>query len=140
MELHGTFCLQLRTVLGTQSSFLYDGREIVALTWLAPWAISAICQADYYELDCSLKALNPYAYSVPHAVKANVGIPLGILIAPGEKQKVFSMFADILAEKGFSSEEFFPLPLLSHGDPLSGAAQKDDPAGQDIINRICVRL
>jgi hypothetical protein len=53
--------------------------------------------------------LNPYVYSVPLAAKANLGIPLGIVIAPSEKQKVFSMFADILAEKGFSREELFRL-------------------------------
>jgi hypothetical protein len=68
---------------------------------------------DYYELDCSVKALNPYPYSIPLAVRANVGMPLGIVIAPGERQDVYLLFADVLAEKGFSRNEPFEISLLS---------------------------
>jgi hypothetical protein len=68
---------------------------------------------DYYELDCSFTALEPYVYSIPLAVRANVGIPLGIVIAPSERRDVHSLFADLLAEKGFSRNELFEIPLLS---------------------------
>jgi hypothetical protein len=83
-ELHGTFRLQLRAALDQKSSFLLDEREIVTLAWPAPWAVSALRHADYYELECSFKALKPHVYSIPIAVKANVGIPLGIVIARGQ--------------------------------------------------------
>jgi hypothetical protein len=85
----------------------------VSLTWLAPWAICALDQADYYKLDCSFKALKSYVYSIPLSVKANVGIPLGIVMAPNEREAVFSLFVDVLAEKGFSRSDFFEIPLLS---------------------------
>jgi hypothetical protein len=111
--LRGTFRLQLSPEPCTDSPLSYRGREIVSLTWLAPWAICALRQADYVELDCSFKALKPYVYSIPLAVKANSGIPLGIVMAPSERQAVFSLFADVLAEKGFSRRDLFELPLLS---------------------------
>jgi hypothetical protein len=85
----------------------------VCLTCLAPWAICALRQADDYELDCSFKALKPYVYSIPLAVKANVGIPLGIVMTPSERQAVFEHLANVLAEQGFSRCELFELPLLS---------------------------
>jgi hypothetical protein len=105
--LRGTFRLQLSPESCTDSSLSYHGREIVSLTWLAPWAICALRQADYYESHCSFKALKPYVYSIRLAVKANVGIPLGIVMAPSERQAVFSLFADVIAEKGFSRREPF---------------------------------
>jgi hypothetical protein len=57
--LHGTFRLRLSQESCTGSSLSYHGREIASLTWLAPWAICALRQADYYNLDCSFKALKP---------------------------------------------------------------------------------
>jgi hypothetical protein len=100
-ELHGTFRLQLRTSIQAESLFWYNGKEIITLTWLAPWAISALWRSDYYELDYSFKALRPYVYSIPLAVKANVGVPLGIVIAPSERRDVFSLIAELLIEKFF---------------------------------------
>jgi hypothetical protein len=52
-------------------------------------------------------------YSIPLAVKANVGVPLGIVIAPSDRKEVFSIFADALVEKGFSLGDLFELPPLS---------------------------
>jgi hypothetical protein len=94
-------------------TFSFGGREIVTLAWFAPWAISVLHDADYYELDCSFMALKPYIYSIPLAIKANVGIPLGIVIAPSERREIYSIFSHLLAEKGFSRESLFELPLLS---------------------------
>jgi hypothetical protein len=37
--LHGAFRLQLRAVLHQVPSWSYNGREIVTLFWLAPWAV-----------------------------------------------------------------------------------------------------
>jgi hypothetical protein len=129
-ELHGTFRLQIRSTNQMESSLLYDGREIVTLTWLAPWAIWALRQADYYELDCSFKALKPYVYSIPLAVKANVGIPLGIVIAPSERRAVYSIFADVRAEKGFSQNDLFEVPLLSDLAPPSKLRRRRDWTGR----------
>jgi hypothetical protein len=112
-EMHGTFRLQLRSTNQTESSLSYDGREIVTLTWLAPWAIWALRQPDYYELDYSFKALKPCVYPIPLAYKANFGIPLGIVIAPSERRAVHSIVADVLTENRFSHNDLFEGPLLS---------------------------
>jgi hypothetical protein len=112
-ELHGTFRLQLGPGRQIEPSVSFDSREIGTLIWLAPWAIGALRLVDYYELDCSFKALKPYGYSIPLAVRTNVGIPLGIVVTPSERREVFASFADLLAEKGFSHESLFELLLLS---------------------------
>jgi hypothetical protein len=112
-ELHGTFHLQRRTSIKAESPFSYNEKEIMTLTWLAPWAISALLSSDYYELDCSFKALRRYVYSIPLAVKANVGVPFGIVIAPSERRDLFSLFAELLTEKGFSQSDLLEMPLLS---------------------------
>jgi hypothetical protein len=57
--------------------------------------------------------MKPCVDSIPLAVKANVGIPLGIVIAPSERREVFSIFTDVLVEKGFSETDLFEIPLWS---------------------------
>jgi hypothetical protein len=52
-------------------------------------------------------------YSIPLAVKANAGIPLGTVSASSEKPDIFSIFADLLAENGSSRDDRFRLPLMS---------------------------
>jgi hypothetical protein len=69
--------------------------------------------ADYDEWDCSFQALKPYVYSIPLAVKANVGIPLGIVMALSKRRDVFSIFADLPVEKGFSESDLFEIPFIS---------------------------
>jgi hypothetical protein len=77
------------------------------------WAISALQLANYCELDCSFKALESYIYSIPLAVKSNVGIPLDIVIAAYERRDVFSIFADTFGKKDLSLQDPYGLPLLS---------------------------
>jgi hypothetical protein len=48
------------------------------------------------------KILKPYVYSVPLGLKGNIGVPLGIAVAPSERQEVFAILANLLTEKGFS--------------------------------------
>jgi hypothetical protein len=57
------------------------------------------------------------------AVCANVGIPLGIVVAPTERREVVDLFASCLADRGFSRNEFYNLPLLSdEGTALNASA------------------
>jgi hypothetical protein len=85
-----------------------------------PWALTALREAQFYELDFSFEALRPYTYSIPMAVKGNRGIPLGIAVAPTERQEIFRLFADHVIEHGFSRDRLAVLPLLSD----EGAALK----------------
>jgi hypothetical protein len=95
----------------------------VTVLWIAPRAISALGLAQYYELDCSFTALKPNAYSIPMAVRANVGVPLGIVIAPSERSQVYAMFADALQQEGFT--DLHRLPLLGdEGKALAGYEDK----------------
>jgi hypothetical protein len=112
-QLHGTFRLQLRAAVQQESLLLllHNGREIVTLAWLAPWAVSGLKLADYYELDCSFKALKPYVYSIPLAVKANVGIPLGIVIAPRKGRMSFRSSWTCLRTKVFRDKIFMNYPF-----------------------------
>jgi hypothetical protein len=91
----------------------YEEKGVIALVWVAPWASDAISVAQFYELDCSFRALQPYVYSVPLAVAANVGIPLGIILGQSETAELYGMFAQVLSEQGMPRERFANLALLS---------------------------
>jgi hypothetical protein len=102
----------------------YQGKGIIVFVWVAPWAQHCLRSASYYELDCSFQALHPYAYSVPMAIHFNVGIPLGIVVAPTERKEVFELFAHQLFGQGFTREELAALPLASDiGQALAAYAK-----------------
>jgi hypothetical protein len=92
---------------------MYDAKGVITVTWVAKWAITALRMAGYYELDCSFAALAPYVYCIPLAVCFNVGIPLGLVVAPTERHEVFTMFAEALDRAGFSPANLRELPILS---------------------------
>jgi hypothetical protein len=91
---------------------MYQEQGIIALVWVAPWASGAISMAQFYELDCSFRALQPYVYCVPMSVTANVGIPLGIVLGQSETAEIDGMFAQVLFEQGTPRDGFARLPLL----------------------------
>jgi hypothetical protein len=67
----------------------YKGQPIVTLACIAPWApdILSLGEIQYFEMDASFRALAPYVYCVPTAVLRNIGLPLGLLMAPTESRK-----------------------------------------------------
>jgi hypothetical protein len=69
--------------------------------------------ADFYELDASFTALNPYVDSIPLAVINNVGIPLGLILGPSESTEMFTTFAEDLIQHGLEQERLHSLPVLS---------------------------
>jgi hypothetical protein len=52
-------------------------RDVISITSIAAWAVSAWKEADYIQLDCSFRGIKPYAYCVPHAIIGVEAIPLG---------------------------------------------------------------
>jgi hypothetical protein len=78
------------------------------------WAVTALQTADYYELDCSFKALKLYLYAIPLAVKGNVGIPLGVVIAPTESWMTF--WRENLFELSLLSDEGRAVRSYSDGN------------------------
>jgi hypothetical protein len=83
---------------------IYEDQGVVALVWVAPFASNAILLAQFYELDCSFRALQPYVYSVPLSVHVNVEIPLGIVLGQSETAEIYGMFARVLFEQAISRE------------------------------------
>jgi hypothetical protein len=69
------------------------------------------------------------------AVKANLGIPLGIAVAPTERGEISRMFVDSVIEHGFSHDRLPALPLLSD----EGAALKGYAAGYHRFHFYCFR-
>jgi hypothetical protein len=132
--MHGNF--SIRTSPGSDPERLsYAGQEVVTFTWLGSWALEVLRRAQYLELDCSFRAIKPYVYCIPEAIIANVGIPLGLVIAPSERMDVFSMFADLLFTQGFAPEELQRIPLLSD----EGAALKKYARRYHLWHFLCYR-
>jgi hypothetical protein len=126
-SMHGTIHVQIsRPPVVPTVHLEYQSGPVVTLMWLAPWAVRVIGMAQYYELDCSFEGLAPYVYSIPMAVRANRGIPLGIVIAPTERQDVFRMLSKLLIEQGMASQRLTNLPVLTdEGSALSAYARAD---------------
>jgi hypothetical protein len=132
-RLHGTFWVQRD--LSVRGLLEHGGAGVITLIWLAPWAVTALKEAQFYELDCSFEALRPYTYSIPMAVRANRGIPLGIAVAPTERREIFRNFADHLIDHGFSRDCLAELPLLSD----EGAAINAYAVGYHRFHFYCYR-
>jgi hypothetical protein len=110
-DVHRTFWIQCDpTVEGRVEN---AGQRVVTLIWLAPWAVTALSEARFYELDCSFEALRPDTYAIPMAIKANRGIPLGLAVVPTERQEIFGLLANPLIEQSFRRDHMAWLPLLS---------------------------
>jgi ubiquitin C-terminal hydrolase len=79
-------------------TYTYEGeeRDVVSLTWIAPWAQRVWNLADYIQLDCSFRGTKPYAYCVPQAIIGNEAIPLGFIMTPSECNETYDWwFADL---------------------------------------------
>jgi hypothetical protein len=104
--------------------YRYNDKAIIAAVWLAPWAVSALSQACYWELDGSFTILKPYVYTVPQAIINNVAIPLGFAMGPSESLRLFEIFRDALLDVGMADEQLFRVPVLSdEGSALKAYAR-----------------
>jgi hypothetical protein len=91
----------------------FQGRSVVAGVYLAPWALSALSNADHMQLDGSFRVTKPFVYVVPQAVIHNEGVPLGFAFGPTESFRLYTIIRDALFDNGFPSEMLRSLPLLS---------------------------
>jgi ubiquitin C-terminal hydrolase len=81
-------------------TYVHNGKErdVVSLTWVAPWAVKAWTEADYIQLDCSFRGTKPYAYCVPQAIIGNEAVPLGFIMTPSECAETYRWWlADLQA-------------------------------------------
>jgi hypothetical protein len=118
-----------------ERALMLENNGVHILRWVAPWALTVLENADFYELDASFKAIRPYVFCVPLAVRHNVGIPLGLVLGPSETEEMFRMFADALIEKGFDREQLRALPLLSD----EGSALRAYARGYHSLHYACFR-
>jgi hypothetical protein len=116
-SLPGKVILQLVPAQPTQLPLTYDGRSVITLSWVAPWAAGILKMPSnhipvYFELDASFRALKPYVYIVPTIVVANYGVPLGIVVTPTERAISYRMFWQTSEEWDIQSD-VYARPLLS---------------------------
>jgi ubiquitin C-terminal hydrolase len=80
----------------TKITYPYNGEEkdIVAITWIAPWAQEAWNSAQYIQLDCSFKLSHPFVYCAPQTIIYNAGIPIGFILTPSECDKTYEWFLE----------------------------------------------
>jgi hypothetical protein len=87
-----------RSVTEPQGSHIwYDGADLVSLCWITGWAMEAFDRAQFIELDCSWKAVKPYAYCIPLAIINNEALPLGLILTPTECLQTYKWFFEDLA-------------------------------------------
>lgn len=76
--------------------FIYNGKSVQFILWIAPWAIGFLNNNGYFQIDASFKALKPYVYCIPLLIQNNCSIPLGISIGPSENYLLFNLFFEYL--------------------------------------------
>jgi hypothetical protein len=93
----------------------FQEKEVVTFTWVAPWARSVLESGfvQYVELDASFYAIRPYAYIIPFAIIANYGIPLGLAVAPSEREEAYRLFDESLKRIGLGAGLVELTPVLS---------------------------
>jgi hypothetical protein len=96
-----------------EAAITAEGRGVRSLRRIAPWAIAALREADFYKLDAFFKRLYPSVYSVPLAVRGNAGIPMGLVLGPSEFAEMFASFVELLIQHRLDRESLGALPLSS---------------------------
>jgi ankyrin repeat protein len=91
------------------------GSEVVTLTWVAPWTQNLLqCGAiQYVELDASFYALRPYIFIVPLAIIANYAIPMGLIMAPTEREESYRLFDEAMTSIHLGPGLVHDWPILS---------------------------
>jgi hypothetical protein len=80
----------------TTTRFVHEDRDVGAIIWIAPWAVTAYKAANYIQLDCSFRATRPFAYCVPMAILQNEAVPLGFILTPTESAYTYTTFMETL--------------------------------------------
>jgi hypothetical protein len=91
----------------------YGLKGVVALNWMAPWAGDEFGKCNFVELDTSFTALKPYVYAIPFAIRANEGVPLGLIIGLSESIELYKLFFNSLLDLGITEESIKAKPFLS---------------------------
>jgi ubiquitin C-terminal hydrolase len=102
-----------------KTRFVHANRDVAALIWIAPWAITAYKAASHIQLDCSFRATRPFVYCVPMAIIRNEAVPLGFIMTPTESAWTYTTFMetlwDLMASGGVDNH--YRPPVLSDQGP-----------------------
>jgi hypothetical protein len=74
----------------------FEDKPIQQFTYVHPFALSVVKQAEYFQLDASFAATYPYVYSIPLAIIANESFPLGLQLSPTEREQHYTTFFDTI--------------------------------------------
>jgi hypothetical protein len=91
---------------------IYKSMDVCQLTYIYPFALSILQQAEYFELDASFQAIDSFIYSVILVIISNESFPIGLQISPSEKALHYSTFFDEI-------RNLFPEIVLEGRDYLS---------------------
>jgi hypothetical protein len=123
----------LQTLLNHESGgydrLQYDGEAGITKTWIAAWSrpLSLSGLTSYIELDTSSSAVWPYAYIIPFAVVANVGVPLRLVVIRTERQESSKLYDQGMVASGVEPRTLHAVPLLSDdGKSLIAYAQHQE--------------
>jgi hypothetical protein len=98
-----------------------DTENVVTFVWIAPWALDEFQKCNFVELDTSFRALRPYVYCVPMAIRSNESFPLGILVGPSESIEFYNLFfhamRSLIRDKGGDPNDLERKPYLSDEHP-----------------------
>jgi hypothetical protein len=95
------------------TEFTYRKAPVVAIVWLAPWALSVGEIMNYMQLDGSFKITKPYVYATPQGIITNDAVPLGFVMGPTESSRLFKLFRDALIDCHFPEALLRAKPVLS---------------------------
>jgi ubiquitin C-terminal hydrolase len=113
----------------TKFRYRYQGeeRDIVAITWIPPWAQNVWNLGTYEELDCSFYLVRPFVFCVPQVIISNEAVPIGFILTPTERTTTYRWFHTDLARANRAVSLKSPYTILSDEGPglcSFGAAQK----------------
>jgi hypothetical protein len=109
---------------------LFHRSEVVTLTWVVPWTQNLLqCGAiQDVELDPSFYALRPYIFIVLLAIIANYAIPMGLILAPIEREESYHLFDEAMTSIHLGSGLVHDWPILSDEEqaPTASGRRHED--------------
>jgi hypothetical protein len=108
----GHFSILYSTLLA-DAPLMFQGKPIIQLTYIFPFALSILETSQYIQIDASFDALSPYIFTIPLAILHNESLPLGIQISPTETAEHYSAFFGKLCEISHNPDMFSGTAFLS---------------------------
>jgi hypothetical protein len=84
----------------SQSKLKFEGRDVISIVWIAPWAAVVSLIAQYLEADCNFHGCRSYVFYTSMTIEANESFPFGLSISPTESKEMYTNFDSGMAHLG----------------------------------------